>query len=158
MAGFRRGKNCTTMRFLVDANVLIYTRDFRDPAKQAAAQGWMLDLAAREAAIVNLQILNEICHVGLRKLRHLSAGEVQAWIEDLMVFGDAPIDAGTVAGAWPIHLRYRLSWFDCLVLASAEALGCTHVLTEDMGAPRTIGDLMLVNPFVAHPRDFLSMS
>lgn len=141
------------MRCLVDANVLIYMRDFRDRAKQEAASRWVLHLAEREAAVVNLQVLNEVCQVGLRKLRHLSAADVRAWIDDLKAFGDAPIDSDTAAAAWPIHLRYRLSWFDCLILSSAEGLGCTHVLTEDMGAPRQLGALQLIHPFVADPRD-----
>ena len=147
-----------TMRFLIDAKVLIYTRDYRDKPKQEAASRWLLHLAEREAAIVNVQVLNEICHVGLRKLKHLSQAEIRRWIDDLADFGCSPVDADTIAGAWPIYLRYGLGWFDCLVLSAAESLGCTHVLTEDMGAPRQIGALQLVNPFVAGPRDVLSTS
>lgn len=146
------------MRFLVDANILIYTRDFRDPAKQQIATQWISALADREAAVVNLQVLNEVCQVALRKLRHLGTGEVRRWIADLSSFGEAPIDVDITAAAWPIHVRYGLSWFDCLILSSAASLGCSYVLTEDMGAPRRIGPLDLINPFRASPRDVLSAS
>lgn len=146
------------MRFLVDANILIYTRDYRDRGKQTVATRWMSLLAEREAAVVNLQVLNEVCQVGLRKLVHLSAAEIRRWIEDLSAFGDTPIDIDVVKAAWPIHMRYRLSWFDCLILSSADRLGCSHVLTEDMGASRKIGSLLLVNPFTTHPGDVLIAS
>lgn len=146
------------MLFLVDANVLIYTRDFRDSTKQQAATGWIKALAEQNAAIVNLQVLNEVCEVALRKLRHLSQVEVRRWIADLAAFGDTYLDAEIVEAAWAIQSRYRFNWFDCLILGSADHLGCSHVLTEDMGAPRRVGPLTLVNPFSARPGDVLSAS
>lgn len=145
-------------RVLIDTNILIYTRDFRDTSKQRAATRWMSLLAEREAAVVNLQVLNEVCQVGLRKLGHLSVGEMKRWIDDLAAFGDTPIDLDIVQAAWPIHTRYRLSWFDCLILSSADRLGCSHVLTEDMGANRRIGPLTLVNPFTTDAQAFLTAS
>lgn len=143
------------MRVMVDANVLIYTRDFRDPTKQRVATSWISALAERDAAVVNLQVLNEVCQVALRKLRHISPIDVRSWVADLTFFGDTPIDADVAEAAWPIHMRYGLDWFDCLILSSADALGCSHVLTEDMGSPRQVGPLSLVNPFGASPRDIL---
>ncbi len=146
------------MRFLVDANVLIYTRDYRDPTKQQQATRWLSSLSEREAAVFNLQVLNEVCHVALRKLGDLSATDVRRWVAELSSFGDRPIDSDIAEAAWPTHLRYRLSWFDCLIVSSADALGCSHILTEDRGAPRQIGPLSLVNPFRALPGDLLSAS
>ena len=146
------------MRFLVDANILIYTRDFRDRRKQQTATLWISRLVEREAATVNLQVLNEVCQVALRKLVHLGVPDVRRWIDDLAAFGDTPLDADIVEAAWPIHVRYRLSWFDCLILSSAAHLGCSHVLTEDMGSPRRVGHLDLVNPFVVDPDDILPAS
>ena len=135
--------------FFVDANVLIYTRDFRDPAKARRASAWLTSLAAREAAIVNLQVLNEVTHVALRKLAHLGPVAVRRWVDELAELGDTAIDTDVVRGAWDVRDRYGLSWFDCILLSAADRLGCTHVLTEDMGAPRQIGSLSLINPFKA---------
>ncbi len=143
-------------RVFIDANILIYTRDLRDAKKQQLAVRWMSLLAEREAAVVNLQVLNEVCHVGLRKLAHLSSTEIRHWLRDLSVFGATPVDMDIVQAAWPIHTRFRFSWFDCLILSSADRLGCSHVLTEDMGATRTVGPLRLVNPFTTDPVDILS--
>lgn len=135
------------MRYLVDANILIYTRDFRDPRKQRLATEWMMALTEREAVVVNLQVLNEVRHVALRKFGEWSAADIRRWTDELAAFGDSPIDAEIARAAWPIQARYGFSWFDCLILSSADRLSCSHVLTEDMGANRKVGSLTLVNPF-----------
>ena len=57
-----------TTLFFLDANLLIYTRDYRDPTKQKAAVRWLTRLAESERAVVNLQVINEVRHVALRKL------------------------------------------------------------------------------------------
>lgn len=146
------------MRFLVDANVLIYMRDTKADTKRRTAIDWMTGLARREIATINLQVLNEICHAALRKLRHLTADDVREWVGELQAFGDTPIDRDILERAWEFRRDDRFSWFDCLILSSADALGCSHVLTEDMGAPRQVGPLTLVDPFRASPRDILSES
>lgn len=143
------------MRFLVDANVLIYTRETKERVKQRIAIEWLTELAGRELMMTNLQVLNEVCHAALRKLRHMTSSDVREWVSELAVFGDRSLDVDDIDRAWAIREAFRLSWFDCLVLGSAEQLGCTHVLTEDMGAPRSIGSLRLINPFVAKPSDVL---
>lgn len=136
-----------TTRFFLDANLLIYTRDYRDPIKQKAAARWLTRLAQSERAVVNLQTINEVRHVALRKLTHLGADAVRGWTEDLKALGDAAVDEDVAGDAWTIHLQYRLSWFDCMILSAAERLGCSYVVTEDMGADRRVGSLTLINPF-----------
>ena len=46
-----------------------------------------------------------------------------------------------------LQSRYSLSFFDTLLLATCERGGVTVLYTEDMGAPRTIQSITLVNPF-----------
>ena len=118
----------------------------------------MTELVRREIGIINLQVLNEVCHAALRKLRHIPVDEVREWVEELQALGSTPIDLDILRAAWEVRRDYLLNWSDCLILSSADALGCTHVLTEDMGAPGKIGDLFLGNPFCVSPRDILSAS
>ncbi|TDR94925.1 PIN domain-containing protein [Enterovirga rhinocerotis] len=145
-----------TTLFFLDANILIYTRDYRDPQKQKIAARWLRRLAASEQAVVNLQAINEVRHVALHKLTRLGADAIRDWTDDLKALGDTTVDEDTAAGAWAIHLKYRLSWFDCMVLSAAERLGCSHVVTEDMGADRQIGPLNLINPFLHDVDDVLT--
>jgi predicted nucleic acid-binding protein len=55
-----------------------------------------------------------------------------------------------------LHLRYRYSWWDCLLLASAIELGCTHFLSEDLHNGQAIEGLTIIDPFAHSPDQILS--
>ena len=46
-----------TKSCFIDTNVLLYAQDPQDPAKRAAAADWIGALAAREALVINPQII-----------------------------------------------------------------------------------------------------
>ena len=56
-----------------------------------------------------------------------------------------------MAEAWALEDRYRLAFFDCLLLASALAAGCGVFLSEDMNGGQMIETLSIVNPFTTTP-------
>ncbi len=53
---------------------------------------------------------------------------------------------------WPetqaLQGRYSLSFWDALLVATCLHDGVKVLYTEDIGAPRTIDSLSLVNPFI----------
>jgi len=55
--------------------------------------------------------------------------------------------AQTFDSALNLADRYALSHWDSMILGACESAGATRIYTEDMGAPRTIGEIELVNPF-----------
>ena len=44
--------------------------------------------------------------------------------------------------------QYSLSHWDSMLLGACEAAGVTKLHTEDMGSPRTIGSIQLLNPLL----------
>jgi predicted nucleic acid-binding protein len=50
-----------------------------------------------------------------------------------------------------LHLqsRYRLPWYDSLVVAAATQAQCELLLTEDLQHGQTFGDLRIENPFLS---------
>lgn len=46
-----------------------------------------------------------------------------------------------------IERRYRLSWWDSLVVAAAQLQGCTLLLSEDMQDRMVLGGVTVRNPF-----------
>src|SRR5205814_1549275 len=44
--------------------------------------------------------------------------------------------------------RYSLSHWDSMILGGCRSVGITTLYTEDMGAPRTVDTIQLVNPLV----------
>jgi predicted nucleic acid-binding protein len=80
---------------------------------------------------------------------------------DFGTLGDSPLTKRDTYGARLLHLRYGYSWWDCLLLASAIELGCTHFLSEDLQDSQRIEDgggrsLTILSPFAHSPEQFFS--
>jgi len=79
-------------RIFVDSNVLLYTRDLKLSEKAQSALEWLREAVRRNLACTNLQVLNEVTSVMLRKRGDLSAHEIFAQVDELCVLGVSPID------------------------------------------------------------------
>ena len=53
--------------------------------------------------------------------------------------------------AWKVQDRYRFSFWDAMIIASALQSKCTHLLTEDLQHGQVIEGLRVVSPFVEKP-------
>jgi predicted nucleic acid-binding protein len=59
------------------------------------------------------------------------------------------LDMVTLEGAMSIRDRYRFSWWDSLIVASALQAGCDELCTEDLQHGQIIDNrLSIVNPFL----------
>ena len=53
----------------------------------------------------------------------------------------------TILRASEIEERYRLSFWDALIVAAAARCGAGKILSEDMNAGQTIEGILIENPF-----------
>jgi predicted nucleic acid-binding protein len=143
------------VRFFVDTNVLLYSHDRRNADRAFEARLWLEALADRGAVVTNLQVLNECTHVLLRKKWFARPAQVFEVIAGFAEFGDSPLTAREVDEGRRLHLRYGFSWWDCLLLASALELGCTHFLSEDLQDGQVIEGLTIIDPFAHSPGQIL---
>lgn len=140
--------------FFIDTNVLIYGRDPGAQLKRERSQLWLSSLATTNPPVVNLQVINEFCHVALRKLPFLDPAAIRADAEQLRMWGDTPVSYEDIRSAWRVRETVGYQWFDCLLLGCARNLGCTHFLSEDMQHGQTVEGVTIVNPFAALPGEF----
>ncbi len=128
----------------LDTNVLIYAFS-TDPRTETAEK-----LLAKGCAI-SLQGLNEFANVAHRKLG-LSWAEVGEAIGIVRALCPKvlPIDLRTHETALEIATRYRLGFFDALMISSALRGECRIFWSEDMHHGLEIeGGLVIANPFRA---------
>lgn len=59
-------------KVFIDSNVLLYARDIALSAKADISNAWLRETVWRGVACVNLQVLNEVTQVMLRKRRDLT--------------------------------------------------------------------------------------
>jgi predicted nucleic acid-binding protein len=143
-----------TVQCFVDANILIYHVDHSDPVKQELASVLIRRLWSEQSARTSIQALNEFYTVVTRKLSHLVAPDM-AWahIEDLLQWDPQPVDASVVREARAIELRYKIGWWDCLIVAAARVQHCSVMYTEDLQHGAIIGGVKVVNPFISQVQE-----
>jgi len=144
------------VRVFVDTNVFLYARQLLFDAKRERAVLWLEFATNRQIAATNLQVLNELTNALLRKRGDLTSAEVFAAVDDLAPLGTSPITDRTVVAARHLRTRHGYSWWDCLLLASAIELGCTHFLSEDLQDGHQIAGLTIVDPFAHTPEQILT--
>jgi len=136
----------------VDTNVLIYSEDGRVPEKQAQALAWLRVLWQRRAGRLSNQVLNEFYTNVTRKIKPpMQAGDARAEVRRYQRWQPWAIDHPTVETAWSVESRFGFSYWDALIVASAQTLGCRYLLSEDLQHGQVVDSVQILNPFLVGP-------
>jgi predicted nucleic acid-binding protein len=136
----------------VDSNVLVYSEDGRDPEKKERALAWLETLWIRQAGRISTQTLNEFYVNATRKLQPaLDRGEARAKIRRFQAWDPLTIDHTLIETAWAVEARYGLHYWDSLIVAAAQHLDCSILLSEDLADGQSYGVVKVLNPFVHAP-------
>ena len=137
-----------TVGVFVDANILVYSEDGADQLKQKTAVVWLNVLWQRGIGRVSTQVLNEFYVIATRKVKPpMPAGDARAEVRRYELWQPWQIDHATVESAWAVESRYGLPYWDSLVVAAAQHMGCRYLLSEDMGHEQHYGGVQVINPF-----------
>jgi predicted nucleic acid-binding protein len=136
----------------VDTNVLVYTRDASEPAKQKLAAGWMEHLWRTGRGRLSFQVLEEFYVTVTQKLKPgLDPTRARSDVRSLLAWQPIILDGHLLDGAWTLQDRYRTSWWDALIVSAAQRGGCRYLLTEDLQRGQSYWNLQVLNPFVDPP-------
>jgi predicted nucleic acid-binding protein len=132
----------------VDTNIFIYAYSDDDLLKHKVAKNLLQNDLSKNTVIVSVQILNEFYSVMSKS--KLSHQEITHFIREIAKQTYVKsISMETVELCLEIKRKYRYSWWDSLVLASALEADCNILYSEDMQHGQTIENtLKIVNPFV----------
>jgi predicted nucleic acid-binding protein len=132
----------------VDTNVLVYARDPREPAKQAQAREWLHTLWNEQRGRTSIQVLSEYFDVVTRRFKSPISRE-DAWddVQFYLTWNPHPIDERILSRGHEIARRYRLDWWDCLVVAAAQSQECALLLSEDLQDGADFSGLVVRDPF-----------
>lgn len=136
----------------VDTNVLLYAFDEADPAKRDRSRAWLAACWRGRCGRLSTQVLNEFYSNARRKFSAaISAGDARSEVRRYQQWRPWQIDQATVETAWAVESRCNLNYWDALLVAAAQHLGCTLLLTEDLQHDQRIDKLRIVNPFLVGP-------
>jgi len=142
----------STALVFLDTNVLLYGVDDREQAKRDRARAWIAACWTRRCGRLSTQVLNEFYVNARRKFPSaVSAGDARAEVRRYQHWQPWTIDQPTVEIAWAVESRYRLSYWDALMVAAAQQQGCAALLTEDLQPEQLIDGVRILNPFLTGP-------
>ena len=129
------------MPHFADTNVAVYA--FAPSPKSDGA------LATLRGAVISVQVLNEFANVCLRKLRYdhltldLLISEIRSHVAAIVPVGEEAHDY-----AREIAFRYKLDFYDSVLLASALLADCDSFYSEDLHNGLVIEDQLTIrDPF-----------
>jgi predicted nucleic acid-binding protein len=137
-------------RSLVDTNILIYSRDLKEPEKRLRAIEVIDSLAAGNELVLSVQCLNEFSSASFRL--GVTVSEVQAAIRHWRDLGEVlPLEYAATTTALDAVERHRLSFWDALIWATARDAGVPVVFSEDFQHGRELEGVRFLNPFLSEP-------
>jgi predicted nucleic acid-binding protein len=97
---------------------------------------------------VSTQVLQEL-YVNVRRKASapISAPEARALVEDYLAWPLVVNDGATILQAVAIEERFGLSFWDALVVASAQEAGVEVLWSEDLNDGQAYGSVVVRNPF-----------
>jgi predicted nucleic acid-binding protein len=137
-------------RFFLDTNIFVYAFDAQAPAKARRASQLIRRAADTGEGVVSHQVVQEFFNVAFRRFAQpMSVPDAEQYL--ITVF--RPLLAVHSSSALYIEglriaAKYRLSWYDCLIVAAALQSQCSVLFSEDLQHGQKIEDLRIQNPFV----------
>ena len=128
----------------LDTNILVYAVDPRDSRKREMALEIIRSLSGGWS--LSVQVLQEFYWASVRKLS-ISPSDARAitelWSRQRVVQPTPQL----VIGAIDTSERYRISFWDALIVEAAVAGQCDVLYTEDLSHGQVIRGITVTNPF-----------
>ncbi len=128
--------------FFVDSNVVVYALDTPSPKRDIARS-----IIARHP-VISPQVAMETINVLIKKLKFTRANALASMATMIEQTTVSPVSENELRSAFDISLRYQLSHWDSLIIASALSASCTTLYSEDLRHGQKIETLSIINPFV----------
>ncbi len=135
------------LRSFIDTNVLVYTDDQANSAKQKRALDILNVQKQSASGVVSLQVLQEYFVTVTRKYG-VGPASARRKVELFATFDVVEPALTDVLSAIDLHRLRSLSYWDALVMHCARRAGCQQVLSEDMQHGQIIDGVRIVNPFI----------
>lgn len=137
-------------RFFVDTNIFVYSFDASVPAKSKKAAQLIRRAVDTGEGIISFQVVQEFFNVALRRFAEpMSVAEAEQYLISVL----RPVLAVQSSPALYLEAlriadRYRLSWYDSLIVAAALEGGCEKLYSEDFQHGTKFQSLRVENPFI----------
>jgi predicted nucleic acid-binding protein len=134
-------------RYFVDTNILMYAHDTAAGEKHLRAKTLVEELWETRAGVVSTQVLQELA-VNLRRKakKPLDARATRDIVSDYLAWQVVVNGGDSILEALDLETRYRVSFWDALVIQAAHAAGAEILYSEDLSDGQRYGTVRVRNP------------
>jgi len=137
------------MSAFVDTNVLVYAHDLDAGRKHDVAAALLRDLWESRDGVLSTQVLQEFYVSVTRKIaKPVARNDARDLVQAYTAWRVITIESDDILLASDFEERYRLSFWDALIITSALRANADTVLTEDLQAGQRIRSIQITNPFI----------
>ena len=134
------------MRFF-DTNILVYAATNQEPHKADIARELIQHaLEVNHDGVISVQVMTEFANV-MKTRFNAAATEIDEWVSQFYPLLVTEVTMDVVRDALYIKEEYGIQFYDALIVATAEKLGCHEIVTEDLNPNQTYRGMAVVNPF-----------
>ena len=132
----------------IDTNVLIYAYDLSQGVKHKKALALVETLWQSGNGCLSTQVLQEFyVNVTRKSAKPLSPDQGAQIIRDFSNWHIHRPGADDIIAAIELHQRSQISFWDAMILRSAQQSNCEMVWSEDLSNQQKYGETKIVNPF-----------
>jgi predicted nucleic acid-binding protein len=145
----QKAMSAANPKYFVDTNILIYAHDREAGLKHERARQLVEHLWTTGQGALSTQVLQELCVNLRRRVAHpLASDEIAKLIEDYLSWEIVINTPQAIVAALGIEERYKVSYWDALILHAAESCGAAILYSEDLAHGQRYGAVEVVNPLL----------
>ena len=132
-------------KVFLDTNILVYSLDQADAAKMAKCRGLIRSLTAESRGVISTQVMQEFYVAATSKMGAdpLLTKDI---LRSLERFETVVVSPTLIKDAIDCSIINRLSFWDALIVVSAESAQCEILWTEDLNHGQIIRGVRIENP------------
>jgi predicted nucleic acid-binding protein len=132
----------------VDTNILIYAYDSTAGEKHNTAGTIVSELWDTGLGILSTQVLQEFfVNVTAKIPKPLNERVAKSIVGDLLTWEIVVSDGQAILAGVDIHVKYKYSFWDALIIEAAIRSGSHSLLSEDLSDGQIIDGVTIRNPF-----------
>lgn len=137
-------------KFFLDTNIFIYDIHEAEKEKKNKSRALIIQALDTQLGIISHQVIQEFINVATRKI------EVTMTPEDCRLYVHRHLfplwkinsTEQLIFKSLDIFQKYKYSFYDSLIIASALEASCKILYSEDLQSKQMIEGLTIINPFV----------
>ena len=136
-------------KYFVDTNILVYAHDRSAGPKHTRARSLIEQLWHSGTGVLSTQVLQELCVNLQRKVKPaVPVEEFRFLIQDYLSWEVIVNGPESIVQALGIQARFKISYWDALIIQAAETADAMALYSEDLAAGQKYGSVTVINPLI----------